>query len=171
MKKVTCIVLLLAMMLGLSGCGKKEVPEELKEAIDEAEKVLVKQYTRNSDKDFWSSAVTAATLVSETVESWREYTVVFELETSGGKRFAIEQHQTAGTIDSMWRELCMEQILIELVSDKNVEDAQEADEEVRVYSVTLLSPEYDDDGSGVGVREYSDFDADGKWDYHGYSTE
>ena len=38
----------------------------------------------------------------------------------------------------------MEQILIELVSDKNVEEAQEANEEVRVYSVTLLSPEYDE---------------------------
>ncbi|MBR2840206.1 hypothetical protein IKE82_02655 [Candidatus Saccharibacteria bacterium] len=152
--------------------AKKEVSESLMEAVDRTETEAKKQYKASAEDDmFWSSIEKTATLVSGSVEGEHEYHVIFELETSAGKVFAIEQHQIAGDINQLWRDLCKSQIMVELASLEEVDKAHLAGESVRVTCTTLLSPDYKEDGSGQGVLELCDTDGDGAWDVQRYNNQ
>lgn len=169
MRKV--LVLVLVVLLFSSGCAnKRDSADEIRELIDDTKTEINTLYEESSsDSEFWASVERAAKLVSETVISHCKYDIIFILETSGGDYFVLEQLQDTNEVNQPWRDLCKNQIILELASQKKVKEAHLANEKVRVYSTTLNCPVRNSDGDGWYMMSAVDNDNDGVWDEKGIS--
>ena len=116
--------------------------------------------------EFMQAAKKAATMVSDTIEAEREYLIDFELRSSDGKMAMIEQHHLTLDVDDERRAVCREKLLEELESSVN--DYWESGKSIELVCTSIVSPDYNEDGSGAGAWEYCDSDADGVWDYYRY---
>lgn len=169
MRKV--LVLVLTILLFVSGCANEgDSPDEIQELIKDTKGEIDALYEESSsDSEFWASIERAAKLVSETIISHCKYDIIFILETSGGDYFVMEQLQDTKEVDQSSRELCKNQIILELASQKRVKKAHLADEKVRVYSTTLNCPVHNSDGDGWYMMSAVDNNNDGVWDEKGIS--
>ena len=124
-----------------------------------------KEHAQESPRtEFMKSADKAAKMMSKTFEEGREYSVLFEVCASDGKLFTIEEHLPDVDFGSRDRKFYQEIVMNELMTSQKLNFYFLAGGSVELIQTVVLSPDYNDDGSGMGVWEYSDSNTDGTWD-------
>lgn len=157
MKKIL-MMLILAMVV--TGC-EMNTPVQLWQAVKDSESVLTKQVAEINDDVFWSSARTAAELISNTLEPVHDYRVEVWLETDDGEPIKVERAVTVQFSNKDWRQLWRNTILIELATDDLVVEAHEEGKVIKVTGSVLEFLDYENDHK---LTDLVDADNDGVWD-------
>ena len=159
------VVLVVCIMFVVTGCGQEDnTPLELRKAVNRTESELALQYTKSDDSTFWSSAQTAANLISNTIEKGREYQIDILMETSDGTSFVVERFSKVTYINDAWRDLCRNQVLIDLASSSEVDAIHQAGESVEIVGTIMSYLDFSEEGVFNGTIELQDLDNDGIWD-------
>ena len=155
---ITVIAFIVLFILGIVGIWHERQAEE--KTRQEA------KYEEPVHAEFMEAASKAATMVSDTIKPEREYLIDFELISSDGNLAVIEQRHLTLDVNDERKVICRDRLIHEL--ETSVNDYWVSGKSVTLRSVAVLSPDYNEDGSGAGVWEYYDSDADGAWDYCRY---